>query len=496
MAEFGKRSEVTIETMCAAEILSLHSTGVCGTAQEGKTRRASVGGVDESSGLYGSYGKVHNPSGSGVAAFSVKKRAEKAAQVVHPNTGHHGKPPDEHATRNTEEGSARRNITRKKTDPVATGRYDSSKKKQGGIGKGKWREPMDGSDHNPIALDENDPLYVAEEDADPSSYILSSSEGADELRHSGAEPSAYDASNDKAVYGPMLTLSEFKIRVSDAVREYFDSSDPDEVVRCIDEMKCRDYHAEVVKRAISLGLDEGPRERELVSRLLACLHPNPLSDAEMEMGFEVLLDSIEDLAIDIPDAKAMVGSFLARAVVDEVLAPAFLSDRNNSHPGDAVVEKAVSLLSREHCTARLEKVWGPGDGRPVPELKEMMDQLLKEYLLSRELDEAASCVRELNATHFHHELVKRGVKIAMEEDGRDHASESSALDAMAALFKFLVENSIVSEYQVAKGVSRLEKILDDLKLDVPAAPKMLDEFEGMAREGGFLHIAAVDGAKA
>ena len=57
----------------------------------------------------------------------------------------------------------------------------------------------------------------------------------------------------------------------------------------------------------------------------------------------------------------MVGSFLARAVVDEVVAPAFLSNRNNTHPGDCVVEKAVSLLSREHCTARLEKVWGPGE---------------------------------------------------------------------------------------------------------------------------------------
>jgi len=256
-------------------------------------------------------------------------------------------------------------------------------------------------------------------------------------------------------------------------------------------MKCRDYHPEVVKRAISLGLDAGPRERELVSRLLACLHPNPLTDEEMEMGFEVLLDSIDDLVIDIPDAKAMVGSFLARAVVDEVLAPAFLSNRNNTHPGDCVVEKAVSLLSREHCTARLEKVWGPGDGRPVSELKEIMDQLLKEYLLSRELDEAASCVRELKASHFHHELVKRGVKIAMEADGRDHASESSSLDAMAALFKFLVNNSIVSEYQVTKGVTRLRKILSDLKLDVPAAPEMLDEFEGRARDSGFLHIPAV-----
>ena len=75
--------------------------------------------------------------------------------------------------------------------------------------------------------------------------------------------------------------------------------------------------------------------------------------------------------------QAMLGSFLARAVIDEVLPPAFLSNRNNTHPGDEVVAKAVSLLSREHCSARLEKVWGPGDGRPVEELKEIMDQLLK-----------------------------------------------------------------------------------------------------------------------
>ena len=88
--------------------------------------------------------------------------------------------------------------------------------------------------------------------------------------------------------------------------------------------------------------------------------------------------------------------------------------------------------------------------------------------------------------------MKRGVKIAMEEDGRDHASGSSALDAMAALFRFLVSNSILSEYQVAKGVSRLRKILPDLKLDVPAADKMLDEFEEIARDGGFLHVPSTE----
>ena len=185
----------------------------------------------------------------------------------------------------------------------------------------------------------------------------------------------------------------------------------------------------------------------------------------------------------------MVASFLARAVVDEVLPPAFLSEQNNDRPGDIVIEKAVSLLSREHCNARLERVWGPGDGRPVEELKKDMDQLLQEYLLSRELDEAARCVKELDAPHFHHELVKRGVFAAMELDGKGASIDTEALsnmDAMAALFGFLVRNAIVSDNQVKKGVDRLHKILPDLSLDVPAAPQLLEAFEKMVSEQGCL----------
>jgi len=398
----------------------------------------------------------------------------------------------EHETTVKEAGSVRRNITRKKTDPAAAGTFDSKNKKQGGAGKGKW-DPLDGADEVELSkLDKNDPLYD-EEDAE-GKYILSSADADTPYTNGGDSnnPTGYDEVAQKVVYGPMLTLPEFKIRVIDTVREYYDSADADEVVRGIEEMRCRPFHPEVLKRAVGLSLDKGPRERELTSRLLTCLHPTPLSDGDMEAGFTLLLDSLDDLVIDIPDAKAMVGSFLARAVVDEVLPPAYLSNRNNSHPGDEVVEKAVGMLSREHCNARLEHVWGPGDGRPVTELKTVMDQLLEEYLLSRELDEAARCVREMDAPHFHHELVKRGAKIAMEKDGLDHrndaASSSSSLDAMAALFSFLVKNAIVSEYQVAKGISRLQKLIPDLKLDVPAAPAMLDEFEDMAREGGCLPI--------
>lgn len=167
--------------------------------------------------------------------------------------------------------------------------------------KGKW-DALDGADMAfvPAALDENDPNY--DDFAEDSKYILSSTHGAEDT----GDDTRVD---DRIVYGPTLTLSEFKIRVCDAIKEYFDSGDAHEVIRSIQEMRCKPYHSEVVKRAISLSLDEGPRERELVSRLLTSVHPYLLEDEDVEKGFENLLDSLEDLSIDIPDAKVSCCGF-------------------------------------------------------------------------------------------------------------------------------------------------------------------------------------------
>jgi len=426
MAEYAKRPEITVSTM----------------------------------------GKVHNPSGEGVRATSAQAQAKFLKQQARPE-------PEDHETKVKEEGSAKRNITRKKTDPRETGNFDSRNKKQGGHGKGKWKDDEMLYDDEVEPLDKEDPIY--DEQQGPG-IILSSVKDPESRNYHEAEQ--------KAVYGPMLTQSEFKLQVEECLKEYFNSCDTDEVIRSIEELQCREFHADVIKRAVSLSLDKHPRERELVSRLLTCLHPTPLADDDMEVGFDILLDSLDDLTTDVPDAPTMVANFVARAVVDEVLPPAYLSEQNNKRPGDVVVEKAITLLSREHCTARLERVWGPGDGRPVSELKVEMDQMLQEYLMSRELDECARCVKELDAAHYMHELVKRGVKIAMEADGKDLNTQhdKSSIDAMAALFAFLVKNAIVSEHQVSKGISRLHKLMDDLKLDVPAAPSLLKDFEALLRE--------------
>ncbi|GAX25160.1 hypothetical protein FisN_15Lh288 [Fistulifera solaris] len=421
-------------------------------------------------------GKVHNPTGEGIRAISTEVQAKAAkiiAKTTEPKEG-------EHETK-VVEGTAKRNITRKKTADKDSGNYNSAFKKQGGHGKGQWKELMDPSYAEKDPIDEKDPIYDEAEDS--SRYILSSMES------DVAEKRGYDPGTSKAVYGPLLTLSEFKLQLTECLHEYYDSADTDEVIRTLEELGCQEYHSEIVKKAVSLALDKSSRSRELTSRLLTCLHPTPMTMSDMTTGFEKLLDSMEDLQTDVPDAATIVASFLARAVVDEVLPPAFMSDQNNNRPGDLVIEKALTLLSREHCTARLEKVWGPGDGRPVEDLKKDMDQLLQEYLLSCELDEAARCVKELEAAHFHHELVKRGVFAAMEKDGMKADGDPDAhsnLDAMAALFGFLVRNAIVSEYQVKKGIDRLHTILPDLTLDVPMAPSLLTTFEDLALQQGCL----------
>ncbi len=52
-----------------------------------------------------------------------------------------------------------------------------------------------------------------------------------------------------------------------------------------------------------------------------------------------------------------------------------------------------------------------------------IDQLLAEYILSKQLDEAAQCVKDLHSPHFHHEVVKRSVKTVIADSS--HVAEDS-----------------------------------------------------------------------
>lgn len=58
-------------------------------------------------------------------------------------------------------------------------------------------------------------------------------------------------------------------------------------------------------------------------------------------------------------------------------------------------------------------------------------QLLVEYLLSRQQDEAAACVKELDCNLFHHEIVKRAVKVRRARRKKRQRDNSVGIPAMS-----------------------------------------------------------------
>ena len=45
---------------------------------------------------------------------------------------------------------------------------------------------------------------------------------------------------------------------------------------------------------------------------------------QMQKGFLTVVAAVDDLQIDVPDAPDLVANFVARAVVDDILPPAFV----------------------------------------------------------------------------------------------------------------------------------------------------------------------------
>ena len=75
-----------------------------------------------------------------------------------------------------------------------------------------------------------------------------------------------------------------------------------------------------------MSLDKADRERELVSKLISVCYPDILSSNMIGKGFERLFELVDEIEKDVPNARDMISSFIARCVVDEVLPPSFLVD--------------------------------------------------------------------------------------------------------------------------------------------------------------------------
>uniref|UniRef100_A0A8I7BFG6 MI domain-containing protein n=1 Tax=Hordeum vulgare subsp. vulgare TaxID=112509 RepID=A0A8I7BFG6_HORVV len=279
------------------------------------------------------------------------------------------------------------------------------------------------------------------------------------------------------------TLDDYRKLVVPVIEEYYSTGDVELAVSELRSLGSDQFHNYFVKKLISMAMDRHDKEKEMSSILMSALYADLLDSSKMSEGFMMLLESTEDLSVDIPDAVDVLAVFVARAIVDEILPPVFLTRARallpESSKGIEVLQVAEkSYLSAPHHAELVERMWGGSTHFTVEEVKKRIQDILREYIESGDTDEAFRCIRELGLPFFHHEVVKRALILGMEN-----------LSSQPLILKLLKESTtgcLISSNQVSKGFSRAAESVDDLSLDVPSAKTLFDKLLSAAISEGWL----------
>eukprot|EP01116_Phalansterium_solitarium_P020294 TRINITY_DN592_c0_g2_i1.p1 TRINITY_DN592_c0_g2~~TRINITY_DN592_c0_g2_i1.p1 ORF type:complete len:367 (-),score=170.11 TRINITY_DN592_c0_g2_i1:558-1658(-) len=264
------------------------------------------------------------------------------------------------------------------------------------------------------------------------------------------------------------------------IQDFVVSGEVTEAAKSLQELNTPEKYNVFVRKAIAYALEKQAFERELISQLLSHLYGQVVPGDKIEEGFQDLLDRVDDLVLDSPDAVDSLSKFLARAICDEIVTPKFPKEaKAGSELAKEVVALANAVSTERFRGERLQHVWGAGDLSSVKRLKEETHTLLEEYLTSGDLAEADKCVRALNAPSFNFHVVKQAVRLALQRSPEDQ-------QRMSKLLKFLSSEGLVASDSMQKGFQACYETLGDIALDVPNAGESLKRMTDLAIADGYL----------
>lgn len=325
-------------------------------------------------------------------------------------------------------------------------------KKGGGGGKFTWGSSYDNESTESEQVDRNDPNY-----------------------DSGEEKHALAFHSRKTEQ-----IKAYKQAVLAILEEYFVNGDIQDAATTLQELGEPPFHHFFVKKVVTLAMDKNDREHEMAANMLSSLYHEIIQADQMQKGFKNLLSSVDDLKLDVPSVEDDLALFLARAVIDDILPPAFLHKipcAPNSSAA-AVKSKAELHLTARRPAERLLRAWGGTDRVTLEHTKESISKCLQEYLSSNNVSEARLCLRKLAVPFFHHEVVKQALLRMMEDTQTD--------SSLVQLLKQLSSSGDLSDSQISRGFQRVSINLDDTCLDTPQAKELFQKHVASARAEGWL----------
>lgn len=272
-------------------------------------------------------------------------------------------------------------------------------------------------------------------------------------------------------------IVEYKRKAEAIIDEYFNSADIDEAWASVERLDAPVYEHFFVKRLVTLAMDRGNREKEAAATLISALYPDALSGAQIQRGFVRLVESADDLAIDVPDAAETLGMFIARAIIDDLLPPSFPDNVAAMATCEGKKAQETLLLAHGHLSGpghidRVLRAWGDFDKSPLDAAKLSIKSMLDEYIITNDVSEIRHCLHDLHMPFFHHEFVKQALMIALEAP-----KDSNTVAVILGLFKVLSDSAELSDSQLQKGFMRVDGAIADVSLDVPDAASKLDHIK-------------------
>lgn len=283
-------------------------------------------------------------------------------------------------------------------------------------------------------------------------------------------------------------FAEYKKKATVIVEEYFATDDVDSTANELREIGLSRYNFYFVKKLVSMAMDRHDKEKEMAAVLLSALYADVIDPSQVHKGFAKLVESADDLIVDIPDTVDVLALFVARAVVDDILPPAFLTKQSASLPKDSKGVQVLRRADKGYLAAPLhaeiiERRWGGSRNKTVEDVKARINNLLVEYVVSGDVKEACRCIKDLKVPFFHHEIVKLALVMAME---RRHAE-----DRLLDLLKAAAEEGLINSSQISKGFDRMIDSVEDLSLDIPNAKSILKSLISKAASEGWLSASSL-----
>jgi len=247
------------------------------------------------------------------------------------------------------------------------------------------------------------------------------------------------------------------------------------------------HEQEVVADTIRLAMDFGEREQETLFKLLSsCMLRGAISRAAVVAGLASSVERLPDMSLDVPRSPVVLALFIAHFVADRVLDSAF-----------STVE-APSALALDHLSElccgdeplqfRVSFMLGC---LPMEQMKAMIRPILDEVFVSgHQVDDspAHESITELHAPHYHHEVIKKMVQLAMEMSEDERRLTSDFISSLHA-------KQTVHAEQIEEGFLRSFATIDDMALDTPDAAIVLGKFCARAVIDGVLEQQWLDEQK-